>query len=332
MNEAVSWRQKVRYWMRHCLGVVHIKKSSMKRPIVIFSSRRGGSTLLAQVIGSERGVNVSDQPFDLWHYNPYANRMPNPYLSTFIDLAPEDEKKLCGYCNDLFSGKIRVYTRWNLFDPDYSFVINRMVFKVLSAKALIDWFAENFELDIVYQIRHPIAYALSIMRLNWGCTADAFLQSPFFRERFLDERKLSMCHRILKGDNELQKYVLEWGLDNLIPLSVFQNRPWTTLTYEELVARPQQSCELLAARLKLSDPIRMAKRLSHPSVSTTHSSRSDISELTPVSLLARWMDRVDSSLAQDAMAMLDELLGIHVYTWDNPFPDVSVCNFGVLIE
>lgn len=315
--------------MKYWFGSVHIIQKPLKRPIVIFSSRRSGSTLLAEMIGSEKGINVSDQPFDLWHFNPYSQRLPNPYLNKFVDLTPEEETLILHYSRDLFAGKIRVYTRWKLWDPDYNFVVNRMVFKILSAKYLMDWFDENFDIDVIYQLRHPIPYALSVIRLNWGCTAEAFLRSDAFVKRFLDSDKLEACHYFLEHGTPLQKHVLEWGLENVFPLSIFKARDWLTLTYEELVMRPEQSCKLLAERFSLTAREKMIRHISNPSVSTTNEYSSEqIKRGNADILLKRWIDKVDPGEAKEAIDILKQLLDINVYSWNSPFPSEMLCQFG----
>ncbi len=43
-----------------------IRFKPAKRPICLYASRRSGSTLLMEVIGANRGVMFSDQPFGLY--------------------------------------------------------------------------------------------------------------------------------------------------------------------------------------------------------------------------------------------------------------------------
>ncbi len=326
----VSINQRELYWIRRKLEALHIPRRPFKRPIFIFSTRRSGSTLLTEIIHSQKGVNYSGQPLDFWRYHPYPERLPQPYLNKFISLEPEEEQKLKDFFHDLLAGRIRVRSQWNILNASYSFVVDRMVVKLLNCKPLIDWFAERFDGDIVYLIRHPIPTALSIIRRNWGCTAEAFLQNDHFRHTYLDEAKAKECHHILEYGSTLQKYVLEWGLENLVPLSVFQERSWLTVTYEELIARPAPMCRLLATRLDLSDPERMIQRMSRPSKTTQARSKVDIVEKGSTYLLERWRDEIDPQAAREAMEMLEDLCNVSVYAAESPFPLPGLCHFGPL--
>jgi len=324
--------EKTRYLIRRALQALHITRRPFKKAIIIFSTRRSGSTLLMELIHSQKGVNYSDQPLDLWRYHPYRGCLPQPCLYRFISLDPEEEGKLYLFFHRLLNGRIKVYSQWNIFDPNYSFVVNRLVVKLLNAKPLMDWFDNHFDVEIVYLLRHPIPTALSIMRRGWGCTAEAFLRDDHFRCLYLGGAETEECHRILEQGSALQKHVLEWGLENIAPLSVFKERAWLTLTYEELIARPPLVCQLLADRLGLPDAERMWRRVSRPSKTMSSRSKADIIEKGPRYLLRRWMDEIDPGVAREAMEMLEELCGISVYAADNPFPVPELCHFGPLGE
>src|SRR5512140_164395 len=65
--------------------------------LMLFSSRRGGSTHLAEVIAAEPGMRYVDQPFDL--FRPASARglikaryLPPKAFSQFIDLTEEEAR------------------------------------------------------------------------------------------------------------------------------------------------------------------------------------------------------------------------------------------------
>jgi hypothetical protein len=322
--------QDILYCIRHWASAFYIPRHLFKRPILIFSTRRSGSTLLMEAIHSQKEMNYSDQPLDLGKYHPYRKYLPKRRFNKFISLEPEEEKILGDYFQRLFTGRIRVLSQWNFFRPGYSFTVDRMVVKILNGKPLIGWFAENFDVDIVYLLRHPIPTALSVMRRNWENTAEIFLSDDNFTERYLGKEKTNECHRILEYGTRLQKFVLEWGLENYVPLSNLVEPSRTTITYEELVARPAQICQLLATALDLSAPERMSQRLDRPSKTTLQHSRTDITRQGPMYLLTRWLDQVDPKQACEAMAILEDLFDTRTYIYNSPFPVENLCHFGSL--
>jgi len=328
VKREMALRERSQRWIKQKFQSLHLQRHSFKKPIFIFSTRRSGSTLLTEMIYSQKGLNYSGQPLDLWKYHPYREYLPQPYLYQFISLEPEEEQMLQDFFCQLLDGQIKINSQWNIFNPSYSFIVDRLVVKLLNTKPLIDWFTQRFDIEPVYLLRHPIPSALSTIRRRWGCVAGAFLKDDSFCRTYLDENQVNECCRILERGSDLQKHVLEWGLDNLVPLSIYDQRPWLTLTYEELIARPGPVCRLLADRHDLPDPERMHQRIARPSRTALSHSKTDITEKGSQYLLRRWLDEVDPETARGAMSILQDLLDIRVYRHDSPYPAPELCHFG----
>jgi len=327
-----SFRGGVGYWAKHILGGMHVLSKPLKKPILIISSRRGGSTLLMELIHSQQGMNYIDQPLCLWHYHPYKSELPLPYLGRFANIgSPQDEKKLLNFFSGIFFGETRVFSQWNWFRPEYSFVVNRIVVKELDSHALIEWYAANFDVDIVFMCRHPIPQSLSIMSRGWGCTGEAFLSNGAFLEKLcLEGVNLEKCKEIMARGSLLQKMVLEWCFENVIPLRLIGDSPWLSFTYEEMIARPEKVTCMLAQRLSLPDPELMASKISSPSKNALSASREMISRKGPRSILGRWMKELSAGEAREAMMPLHEIFELHAYSFDSPFPNEKLCHFGSL--
>lgn len=301
-----------------------------EKPIVIFASRRGGSTLLAQMIASQPGVDFSNEPLNLWHYHPYFNRLPHPHRSRFVHLTGKDEQKVLAYFEDLLEGRIRVFNEWNPLSPLYSFRVNRLVIKLLGANTLIDWFDQHFDVHIVYLLRHPVPVALSCLRQNWGNDAEAYLQNAYFRERVLGPDRARFAQEVLEKGTALQRFVLEWCLENFYSLQLYKERPWLVLTYEEIISRPKQISELLCSRLRLPDPERMARMVYRPSRTTFFAeSRQAIAQQGPQALLGKWQERVSQEDLEGVHGILHKL-GVSAYQAFSPYPGPELCYFGAL--
>ncbi|SFM80649.1 hypothetical protein [Thermodesulforhabdus norvegica] len=158
----LSGKDMLKAFSKQTLGRLCIYRLTEK-PIFIFANRRGGSTLVMEMIYSQPGVDYIAQPLDLWQLHPHFNRLPHPLRSKFIALKEEEEERLAKYFTDLLAGRIRLRNQWRIFDRNFSFLVNRLVVKVCNAHALIDWFNEHFDIHCLYLIRHPIATALSII-------------------------------------------------------------------------------------------------------------------------------------------------------------------------
>lgn len=310
------------------LGNLHIHREKGKQNICIFSTRRSGSTLLMQMISSQPGINYVDQPFDLGKYNPYKQSMPNMSLSKFIHLNEQQQVLLRNYFQDvILKGRLKGYSEWNYFRNSYNFMIDRYVIKILNAMPLMDWFSENFNVKILYLVRHPIPVSLSIIKRTWGNTAEAFLHNPHFTQSHMNERLIRFSSSILENGTKLQKFVLEWCLENLYPLFVVNKRKCLTITYEELVLRPRQMVNLICEYLNLPNREKMLSTKLKPSINTSKRSKKDIKTRSPSYLVNRWKKEIDEESEAKAMGILEEF-GIDAYEKGSTVPSSKLTHFG----
>ena len=301
-----------------------------KRPIFIFSTRRSGSPLLMRMCHSQPGVDYIDEPLNLWRLHPHFQRLPHPRSGYFISLSNAGEEKLYAYLKDLLSGKVRFRHRGNLLDPGRTFLVSRFVVKNINATPLIDWFAEKFDSDIVYLLRHPGAVAESLVRRGWKSAAWAYLEDEVYCANLTAEQR-ELARKALKKGSLFQQCVLEWCLDNLYPLSVWSERPWLTLSYEELVMRPLEVSWMLCERLRLPEPERMRKALQLPSRTTSVDSKKVVRAEGPGALVGRWLEQVDQREIEGMQELLNAF-GIKIYRADSPYPAEVLCHFGPLAE
>lgn len=327
-KENLSIEDTLKLIAKQTLGRLCIYKLTEKA-IFIFANRRGGSTLAMEMIYSQPGVDYIAQPLDLWQLHPHFYRLPQPLRSKFIELKAEDEKRLAVYFRDLLSGRIRLRNQWRIFDPNFSFIVNRLVIKVCNAHALIDWFNQHFDIYCLYLIRHPVPTALSIINRGWGNDAAAYLKNEAFCKEYLNRNQVTFGRHILEDGTQLQQYVLEWVLENLVPLRLFQRRTWLTITYEELVMRPKEISGLICRRFNLPDPDKMWRVVNKASRTTTKSSRYLIESEGPRALVYKWMQKVDKNEIVKIQEILD-VFDIWAYKASSPYPDPRLCHFGPL--
>jgi LPS sulfotransferase NodH len=319
-----------KYWIKASLAACVITGRPWQRPILIISTRRSGSTLLLELLYTQDGMTYSDQPLDAYHYSPTHDKLPQAYLSQFMHPTQAQEQQLTHFFSALFAGRRQRNAPWNWFHPHHRWVVNRLVVKEVNSHSLIDWFAAHFAVDIIFLVRHPIANALSLVERRWGYLAEAFLQNDAFCAAHLTAAQKNECLSVLARGTALQKYALEWGLANRYPLAVCRERTWLTLTYEELLMRPQAIVALLAERFALSAPERMVQQLRQPSKNSIGASRALIQYKQPQHLLARWTEQVTPAEADEVMDLLTGVLGISAYRADSPYPVASLCHFGAL--
>jgi len=269
---------------------------------------------------------------DPWKYNPYNKINRDIYKNKEFFMNKTHLNRIEKYFNDIvFKGKLKGYSQWNYFDNNYKFFSDRLVIKILNALPLIDWFQENFNIKILYLVRHPIPTSLSIIQRNWGNNAKYILQNPYFIKKYLNKQKLNFSYKILDNGTNLEKFVLEWCLNHFYPLSIFNDRKWLTITYEELVLRPRQIVDLICDYLDLPDREKMLETILKPSMTTSRQSKKDIIEKGSSFLINRWKNKIDEDVEYKAMNILEKF-GIDAYKKGSTIPSIKLLRFGSMGE
>jgi hypothetical protein len=144
---------------------------------------------------------------------------------------PWDEGQ--AFLKRVFEG--RVVNRWT--SREMSLVeackCKRLIVKFVRANRLLPWICRTFAIPPpVLLIRHPCAVIASQLKYGWKNARRP--DAPGFIDEFpVFQGALSRA----TGDEEF--LAATWALDQLPPLLQHPPRPWTIVTYEELVLRPE---------------------------------------------------------------------------------------------
>jgi hypothetical protein len=298
-----------------------------KPNIIMLSSRRGGSTHLAELIATEHGMRLIDQPFDLHHPGTLETRIRSKFLppmlmSQFIAMNNGEAERVRKYLHLILNGKLK-----HLSGPEFARK-NRTLLKVVNALPLADWFAEEFPAHVVYLIRHPVSQGLSVVENHWGITTEAYLRNEFFVHTYLNQVQLNKGFEILNSGTYLEKAVLNWICENLVPMKHARFID-LFITYEELVLRPAEMISRIAASLGLTDVPAMQKRIKSPSVSVRFSSQSTLEAIRNSDnqfLLSKWKHSVSEEELDKIQELLD-LFGIDEYNVRDILPNTRLLHF-----
>lgn len=302
-NLNLAWR----YAVKEALWLLGRHRPGPKRNICLFSTRRGGSTWLMEVIAANRGVRYVDQPFSLHHPAPgHIRRLPIPAQSQFTSLEGGEEERVRAFVEDLFAGRLHVNAPWEIWHPTFHWTTDRLVLKIIDAKPLIDWFDRTFDVHIVYSTRHPIPSALSVIRNDWALTAHAYLRDEAFVAAWLDEAQTALAWDLLRSGAPLQQHVLNWTLENLVPLRLLPKRPhWCYVSYEQATLDPAGTVAFLAERLDLPNRDRMMKQVQAASRSTRKLASTYDPERDAQGRLRAWRRHVSEEDERTAMHILE---------------------------
>lgn len=273
-----------------------------QRNILLFATRRGGSTFVMELIAANRGIRPLDQPLETQAKNltmAQALEIPRFAQGQITSLDERTGPGLESVVERIFSGEIVINAPTAVWRSDVDRVSNRLVLKLMDCKAIIGWFDDTFAVDTVWLTRNPIPQSLSCIRNGWTLTTNAYLVDTSFVERFVPEPALALAHDVTKSGSELQRFVVNWALENVAAARQIGDRPhWTHVRYEDTVVDPQGTFELLADRLGLHDTERMQAVLTRPSKSSrrsTEQTRSHIEAGRGADAVASWKANVDDA-------------------------------------
>ena len=314
-TDATYFKRSVRAAVREAIWYLGCKHEQGDRPnILLFASRRGGSTWAMELIAANRGLRPLNQPLATLSRNvTYAQMLEIPrfHEGQITSLDAETSKQLTALVGRILSGEVIINGPTKFWTNEFVRTSNRLVLKITDAKPIIDWFSSTFDADIVYLTRHPIPQALSCIRNGWTLTAAAHLRDRAFIEANLDATAEALAHDVLAGDDELQKFVLNWALENAAPLRLLPDRPaWTHVRYEECVTDPEAVLARMAERLQLGDVDRMAATVDRPSGSSRRSTDGTVQAIEAgqgSAAVDAWVDRVDDDAQRRAYDLLDAL-------------------------
>ncbi len=297
-----------------------------KKPICMYASRRSGSTLLMQMISANRGVMFSDQPFGLYSIgSANINRLP-VFAYSQIACPDEDEAAILrNYFQRLINGRIRANTPWKFWSRDFHFFNDRICLKITDAKAIIDWIDQQFDVNTVVLARHPVAQALSVANNRWLTTGKGLLKNAGFVEQWLTDELEARCWDLYRRGSELEGRIVDWALENLVPLTLLPDRPeWLFVSYEDLITHTPAVTDYLAGELQLDDRQAMARQVVRPSRSVRGASSLErqrlIQQRNHDQLVDWWRVKISADELRDCFRILDQF-GIDLYRPDASLPD-----------
>jgi len=295
--------------------------------VFIFTSRRGGGTWLAETLASIDGACKVIEPLERGvhnHFIPTQRFLPMELARQGgIALTAEEAEDVISFLSDIVSFRYRYMREWNVTRDDYAFFPKRNVIKVHNAKHLMSAIMESFPRDrFVFQIRHPIAQAISAMRYGSVIWSRRYLECEQILE-VLPPQAHELAWKILDNDSSLlMHYVLDWALENMIPLHLLtelERKDLTAVTYEEMVLAPEDVAFYLSRRTG-ADRAKVAVSLNRPSKTTDQQSvRQLIREQERMTMLSRWQGNVSDRFLEDVQALLDSC-GISLYSAGDPLP------------
>jgi hypothetical protein len=300
-------------------AVSNVHRQGPDPNIFLFATARGGSTWVMEILASQPGIKYYDEPFNIRRDNVQRTGLFPNWESLMPDTG--DPERMIGFLQALADGR---YPTMNPppFRRNHRFRTSRIVFKIHEAEHLMGTIARRCHGTIVYLLRHPIPTTLSrkvFPRL------ELFAASPFYERLIDDAARVREIRGLAAGGTHLQRGIVSWAYENLIPLT----RPdfdGLTVSYEELLLNPERSCDLLLQRLHMPDRVAMLTAFDVPAANITMSNADTLALMNDddfrrrrSQMVTKWKGRV-SAADEAEVTRIMQLFGLDVYDGTNPLP------------
>jgi hypothetical protein len=314
------------YTYKRIMTKIFNSHKQKKKDILILSSPRSGSTWLMELLSYEKHAKYIDEPLSK-DIIDIKNFLPIKTWWNYLSLDDTESKIFKNYFNN--DDIIRCFGSANILKNNYSYFTNRRIFKVIRANALIEFFENEFDFNIIYLIRHPISQSLSCIRRKHHCEIPEYLENKKFKKKFLTKEQIEHTKKVLKSELELEKHVTEWCLDNIAPINHIKENKKNkifVLGYEELVLETEKILKLITDLYDFSDYEMMLKKIKNPSKvtnSSTLQTKNKIVEGDRAFLISKWREKVDKKYEKKLM-QIPKLFNINSYSFGE---DIPITNF-----
>ncbi len=232
-------------------------------PLILAGTGRSGTSWLLDVFSL------------LWHYRPifeplHTQQVPEAKGLLRLYLTSEEtHSQLREHLEKVFWGKPEnAWIRWmhmgittntplsrkslqyvyNL--PKYRFWAKNRVVKLINGNLLLEWLQENFDVSIIFVIRHPCAVVASQKKMGWASGLDCFTQ----QKKLVNDYLNPFLPLVDSVNNLTENFTLRWCIENYVPLTQARKGRINIipLFYEDIVMNPVEMLKKTLMNLQYS--------------------------------------------------------------------------------
>ena len=229
--------------------------SDYKATTIVSGSGRSGTTWIAEIINYKNDYRIMFEPFHPNEVMIWKKVKPEVYYS------PNQQRK--DYENtvrNILSGKIND----NWIDSYYvpKFIYRKRLIKDITTNLLIKGIDSRFPgIPIILLLRHPCAVALSQIKNKFINDLNDFLNAEELVKDFLQP----FVDRIKSAQNEFEKSIYLWCIQNYVPLKQFKEGKIHVAFYENFCNKPEFEISRLFSFLNLKYDDRVYEQLKRAS-------------------------------------------------------------------
>lgn len=276
--------------------------------VLLAGAGRSGTTWVQGLINGQNDYRVMFEPFQPWHIDLVKDWHQRQYVRQG-DRSPQ----FLDPASQILSGQIRHpwIDKFNRKIP-----ASKRLIKEIRAQLLLKWLHQNFpEIPIIFILRHPCAVASSRLNLGWGTLLPDFLAQDELMEDFLEPfRGIMETTR-----DPFEQHVLNWCIENYVPLCQFEPGEVCVAFYEPLCLAPQREMERI---FEFMGSDGSANNLLELSSRPSAVSRKDSAVVSGGNLINAWRRHVTEAQLERALEIC-HLFGLQAIYGAASLPQVS---------
>jgi hypothetical protein len=231
-----------------------------------------------------------------------------PYISP-----QKKDQHIYGLIKKVLSGKIR--GSW-INKYNRKFLTRKRIVKDIHINVLLKWIKNFFpEIPIILVLRHPLAVAYSMEKLNWW-DPDVIIRKYLDNEDIVKDFLKNKEDLINNVKDDFSKYILIWCIENIIPLRQCKNGEIYITFYENICREPVKEVRKIFNFLGISVDASVIKTITRPS----QVSREDSAIKTGDDPVKVWKSRIGKNKIRKALKIIEGFGLDKIYT-EAPMPN-----------
>lgn len=136
--------------------------------------------------------------------------------------------------------------------PKYRFWAKKRVVKLINGNLLLEWLQKNFDVNIIFVIRHPCAVVASQKKMGWAAGLECFTR----QEKLVNDYLAPFLPLLNSVKSLTENFMLRWCIENYVPLSQARKGRIKILPlfYEDMVMNPVEKLREILGNLQYPAP------------------------------------------------------------------------------
>lgn len=284
------------FFNRQIYRMVHFDLHDYRKSIFIAGSARSGTTWLQEIVNFNNDYRILFEPFDPNKVDLVREWKDFQYLR-----ADENDPKFLEPMKDILTGHVK--DSWvNSYNK--RLFSQRRIIKAIYANLFLFWMKNQFpKVPILLILRHPCAVAnskINIVGKNFRYEVNP-LNSFLTQNELIADFLLPYEEQLRSEKTVFETFIFMWCIENLVPITQFQEGGLYVTFYENLCVNPQDEIKKIFSHINRLFSSDVMKKVNTPGVMSRE--KSAINQGT--NLIRSWRKHITDDQIQRALEILN---------------------------